>query len=556
MSDSENYDIECDTDFLETTNRLSASVIISTHRDNVHYCKESTWCNIVSWGFLDVASTLWSTAFISLVGNRLLLVSGQLEHGWSYGQSYSRATLIGSLFQIVTAIMMPPIGAVADALGSRKPFAILLLLIAAVISLLPSLTSNFWLLAVIIFAGNAVTQWMNCVFDSMLPFIADKGKVALASSLTLAYANIGFGIAAGETLLLDSWYGTPVSRVSADEPVIEFGYFGEPFSYVLLVATFLVISLPFWFAKETVFVPEKVRIGVIISGAFEQLVETLKNMIRHHKEIFKFVIGYFFFADATGLLIVFIIPIMRDGCGLSESAAMNIFIASAVCAVILTTPLGWVGKKKGPRAIFTTTALLWTVALVAIMANIWIFDDEWGFNAGSIVLALIPIFAGPALSGAWIGQRLFMVELCSPFPQHFAKFLAISKFAGKSSSSLGGLIFGQVISISQSLGSDISSSYGFALLFVFFLIFFGLWIILKVRTPSEKIVPMGATVIEEVEYIDEEEEFMFEDKEEDFPILETGTINHVDDFSTPSKLLAPNTTDHCRISPLPEDIDV
>lgn len=456
--------------------------------------KTSFW-NVFKWSMYDLANTIYSMVIVSLIINQYVLIIGQTELGLSYTQSDAIFNIVSAVMQIIVAIGMPIMGALSDNAGKRKPF---ILVLTGVILLFASLLGVYHSLAMVLVfyvIANIAYQWSLAFYDSMLAFIANPKDVGKVGGFGVAFGYFGTLIGMGVMLALQSMWGGPVS--SADTVAdLSYGYYGNPWTPVITMALFAVCAIPFLFVKEKQ-KPGKMDPAIVLAKkSLKQVGKTFKE-IRKHKEMFKFIIGYFLVVDVANIIVIKMFLIVRDGLLMDQSFSMIFIIISTVSAVVFTYFIGMIASKYGGKIAFFVVGGLWAIAI--ILGVFLIFFGApivVGFNFAFIVVLLMGIVAGPALGGTWVAQRAMIVELAPK--EKFGEYFGFSKLSGKLSASLGPLLWTGVFVLYEVLAAALFGkynyylykAYGYAMLVVGLIMAIGLTIIGFVN-PSRKLILEG-----------------------------------------------------------------
>ncbi len=459
--------------------------------------------NVLIWSLYDLANTVYSMVIVSLIINQYILIIGQ-QQGLSYARSEIVYDTVIMVMQIVIAIGMPIIGALSDTAGRRKPFVIVLTGVILIFASLLGLTHSLWLVLLLYVIANMAYQWSLGFYDPMLPFIAapkDAGKVG------------GFGVAFGYfgtiigilvmmilqgTLGFGLFWGTPNSNPTKVDEFgelvgIKLGYLERWETFVIAMAIFLVFAIPFLWVKERKKKSKVPPTWQLIKKSFSQLAQTFRD-IRGHKEMFKFIIGYFLIVEVANIVIIKMILIVTDGMGMSYTFSQYFIIIATISAVIFTYPVGLFADKKGAKASFILVCALWAAALIIsiIAITAWPVVETPEFLGGEvgvgitfpfIMVLLMGILAGPAMGGTWVAQRYMIIELAPK--EKFGEYFGFSKLSGKVSASIGPIIWGAMIALSTIVGLKVSYALAIAVVGVIMLI--GLVIILFVK-PEKKIL--------------------------------------------------------------------
>ncbi len=460
--------------------------------------KTSLW-NVFAWSLYDLANTVYSMVIVSLIINQYILIIGQKELGLEYAVANSIFLWVVTATQILIAIGMPIVGALSDTAGRRKPFVIVLTGVILLFASLLGFTHSITLVLLLYVIANIAYQWSLAFYDPMLPFIAapkDAGKVG---GFGVAFGYFGTIIGLIVMLMLQGMWGAPyseisVSRTDAGNMIIHpigYGYYGMWQTFFIAMGIFLVFAIPFIFVKERQKKSKIPPAGELIKGSFKQLRETFRD-IKGHKEMFKFIIGYFLIVEVANIVVMQMYLLVRDGMGMDPAFSQIFIIIGTLSAVMFTYFIGIFADKKGARNTFILVCTLWFVALLiaVLVIFIWapvvvpdpLFDfSQWSFPF--VLVLLMGILTGPALGGTWVAQRYMIIELAPK--EKFGEYFGFSKLSGKISSSIGPAIWAVVFLIFYS--SIGFKTYAVAMIAIGVLMVAGLVVVLFVR-PEKRIL--------------------------------------------------------------------
>ncbi|MCG3258373.1 MAG: MFS transporter [Candidatus Heimdallarchaeota archaeon] len=438
--------------------------------------------NVFNWSMYDLANTIYSMIIVSLIINRYVLVIGQVEYGMEYGEASFVFGVVAAVMQVVTAIGMPIMGALSDTTGKRKPFVLVLTGIILLFASLLGLFHNIFIVLILYVIANIAYQWSLAFYDAMLPFIANPKDAGKVGGFGVAFGYLGTIISLLVMYPLIIVYGDVISK-DPNPANLTYGYTGEWWVFVIPMALFLVFGIPLFFVKER---QKKTKISEqkqILKKTFKQLGRTFKE-IRKHRQMFIFVIGYFFIVDVANVIVAYMTPLVTDalqieGAGISKDLFAIIFIIIAtVSAVVFTYFIGKFAEKYGAKNAFFLVGGLWAVALILGILGIFVWAPiTIGFNFPFIMMLVMGSSAGVALGGTWTAQRVMVMELAPK--EKFGEYFGFSKLSGKVSSALGPLIFGAIL---LALDPVISfKAYGVAMAVVGGIMAIGLVIISFVR---------------------------------------------------------------------------
>ena len=462
--------------------------------------RTSFW-NVFKWSMYDLANTIYSMVIVSLIINQYVLIIGQLELEMSYTQADAVYNIVFAIMQIVVAIGMPIMGALSDSAGRRKPFVLVL---TGIILLFASLLGIYHSLAMVLVfyvIANIAYQWSLAFYDAMLPFIANPKDVGKVGGFGVAFGYFGTLIGMGVMLALQTFWGGPVSNITDDNPVLSYGYYDKPWTFLIAMGLFAICAIPFLFVVERKKKGEMESFGVVTKNAFKQVGQTFKD-IRKHKEMFKFIIGYFLVVDVANIIVAKMFLIVRDGLLMDESFSMIFIIISTVSAVAFTYFIGMIADKWGGKVAFFVVGGLWGIAMIlgvlliffSAPIDVGLFTPT--FNFSFILVLLMGIIAGPALGGTWVAQRAMVTELAPK--EKFGEYMGFSKLSGKVSASLGPLVWTGVFLLFERIAThywgvdnySLNNAYGYSMIVVGIIMAIGLVIIGFVK-PDRGLIQEG-----------------------------------------------------------------
>lgn len=445
--------------------------------EEVEFETETSKRNIFFWAMYDLANTIYSMIIVSLIINQYVLVIAQLEHGMSYGDASFLFGIVSAIMQVGVAICVPILGAFSDTAGKRKPYVIsltgIILLFASLIGFFHSLTTVllFYVIA------NVAFQFSLTFYDAMLPFIAKREDIGKVAGFGVAWGYLGTIIALLMMLPLIFMWGSLIDDPNSPDP-LQYGYAGNPISFILPMVLFLVCAIPFLYVHEKQKRGKGPSIGKLIKNTFKQLSNTFKD-IRKHRSMFIFILGYFFVADIANVIVLYMTPLVTDGLIIGSNGTSGQFYAiifiliSTLSAVGLTYFVGKFGQKYGPKNTFFLVGTLWGISLTIGVLAIFIWPYiNMGLNFPFILVVIMGMVAGPALGGTWVAQRIMVVALAPK--EKFGEYFGFSKLSGKISSSIGPLIWGTVMLSYDIIGRI---AYAWAMISVGIIMAIGIFII-------------------------------------------------------------------------------
>ncbi|MFZ1280591.1 MAG: MFS transporter [Ignavibacteriaceae bacterium] len=391
---------------------------------------------IFIWTLFDFANTSFSivvVTFLYAVYFKKVVAQGQPigDLYWSIGTS---------LAMIITALVSPVLGAIADYSAGKKRFLLFftLLCITATASLFFVGSGDVFLGITIFIFANVGFEAGLVFYDSFLPEITTPKNYGRVS---------GYGFAMG--------YLGSLATLAIIFPLIQSEMIKESFPIAALF--FLVFSLPiFIYLKDNrKVVPEHesfLTIGVT------RVWNTLSHL-KNYKNLATFLLAYFFYIEGVNTIIFFSGNYASTTLGFSETELLVFFLTVQTTAIVGSVVLGILADSIGQKKTIIITLIMWLITVVIA----YLIQDKNGFY-------VVGLIAGAAMGSSQSTSRSLMSKL-TPVDKK-TEFFGFYSFFGKSSAIVGPLVFGLVSYISGDQRLAIFS------IGVFFLI--GLFILLKV----------------------------------------------------------------------------
>ena len=347
--------------------------------------------NVLLFSFYDIANTVYSQIIQSTIILRYIQIIGQKEYGMTYDSAYFFFTTVQALSQIIVIAIIPLIGAMMDRLGRKKPFVISITGVTLITTSLLWIKKDLALVMTLFIMANLAYWAALTAYDAMIPSVAAEEDIGKTSGIAMGLGWVSIIPAIGITLLMNGIYGEPNAfppeitqggsmikqyfSVNGIYPAfsrtpLNYGYYDKPLTYILCVALFIAFMIPFFFTKEKTRTGNKPSIKELFGDSFGQLYRTFRD-IKQHKEMFKFIIGYFFIVDMANTANLILLTVLRDGIGFPEGQSLLLEIPVVVLAIIIIPIIGWLGDKIGPKATIWSVGGLYFVGLISGVIAIW-----------------------------------------------------------------------------------------------------------------------------------------------------------------------------------------
>ena len=395
---------------------------------------------IFIWTLFDFANTSFSivvVTFLYAVYFKKVVAQGQPigDLYWSLGTSIA---------MIITAIISPILGAIADYSAGKKRFLLFftLLCIAATSILFFVGSGNvFWGVTIFILANVGFEAGL-VFYDSFLPEITEPKNYGRVS---------GYGFAMG--------YLGSLATLAIIYPFIQAEMIKESFPVAALF--FLIFSLPLF-----VYLKDNRKKIVEHESYFKIGVTRVWNTLSHlknYKNLATFLLAYFFYIEGVNTIIFFSGNYASTTLGFSETELLIFFLTVQTTAIAGSVILGIVADSIGQKKTIMITLVMWLITVLIA----FLVQDKNGFY-------VVGLIAGAAMGSSQSTSRSLMSKLTPP--EKKTEFFGFYSLFGKSSAVIGPLVFGLV--------SFISGDQRLAIISIGFFFVVGLIILTQVKDPD------------------------------------------------------------------------
>ncbi len=411
---------------------------------------------IFIWTLFDFANTSYSIVVVTLI--YAVYFKNVVAEGkpigdlyWSYGIGIS---------MIITAIISPVLGAIADHSAGKKRFLL-----------------GFTLLSI--------------VATSLLYFVG-KGDIALGLTL-FVLANIGFeaGLVFYDAFLPEITVPKNYGRVSGYG--FAMGYLGSLFTLAIaypfiqndMVRVTFPVSALFFLIFATplfLFLPDsrkKVkRTKSYIAIGLERVLFTIKHL-KNYKQLSIFLLAFFFYIEGVNTVIFFAGNYASSTLHFSQSELIVFFLIVQTTAILGAAFFGVLADSYGQKETLTVTLLIW----IAIIVFAFVSSDpnsEFVKYASEMIketpeefiktsFYVVGLTSGSVLGATQSISRSLMSKLTPDDKK--TEFFGFFSLFGKSSAILGPFVFGMVSYFTGSQRFALSSVGIFFVIGLMFLTF-------------------------------------------------------------------------------------
>jgi len=391
---------------------------------------------LISWYLFDFGYSSYATIIVAFVF--AVYFKSVISSNEPVGDFYWSLAI--NIAMIVSAVLNPVCGAIADHSSNKKKFLFFFTILCVIPTALMYFTGEgtIFFALILFIISNIGFQTGMTFYDSFIPEISEPKNYNKVSSTGYAVGYIGSIISVALVFPLK------------DNPNLLF---------VICALFFLFFSLPlFLILKEKNVVKGKLNESIIKYG-FSKVLNTLKN-INHYRNLKNFLISFFLYIDAVNTIIFF--------AGIYASTTLNFetvelavfFLIVQITAMLGSFLFGFIGDKIGILKSIFINLIMWTLITLAVFFT----NDKTSFY-------IIGGFAGTFLGSTQSLSRAMMARLV---PLEFkTEFFGFYSLFDKTSTLLGPLTFGLV--------SWLSGSQKFAVLSVGVFFILGMLLLSKVK---------------------------------------------------------------------------
>lgn len=407
-----------------------------------------------SWALYDFANTIFSISILSFFFP--VWLSSELGAGPG---AFNYATAAGALVVVLTA---PFLGAVADLRQRRKPYLILLTLVAVGLTVGLQFVGTVAIAVALFVAANYTYQSALLFYNALLPGVSVGRGAGRVSGYGVGVGYVGtilalvvltFFVTDGATVR--EWLGPLGGWLEAG---------GERNSNAFLPTAFfyLVFSLPLFLFVPDVAVraPRPVR----FSTAYRDVFGTLKNL-RRYSGVGTFILATALYTDAANTAVANMALYGSAVFGMNGAEIRNLLLFSTVFAALGSFSFGLTSDRAGPKRTLIVVLFLWVVAILvaALAVAPWML-----LVAGPLV--------GIALGATWTVSRVMLIAL-SP-PEKLGEFFGLYTISQKLSAVLGPVLIAALLGLFGGLGIEVS--YRIAIGSLVLITILGLFFLLRV----------------------------------------------------------------------------
>ena len=391
--------------------------------------KESEKFKVFVWALFDFANTSYSivvVTFLYAVYFKQTIFGGKPigDFYWSIGTSIS---------MLITALISPVLGAIADFSAGKKRFLLFFTLICiAATGLLYFIGAGdvFWGLVLFILANVGFEAGL-VFYDAFLPEITAPKNYGRVS---------GYGFALG--------YLGSLTTLALVYPLIQKNMIRE--SFPLSAVVFLLFALPiFIFLKDSR--KKKASDESFFKIGITRVFSTITNL-RKYKNLSLFLLSFFLYIEGVNTVIFFSGNYATTTLKFSMEQLIVFFIIVQSTAIIGSLIFGFIADSFGQKKSLIVSLVIWILTIVFAyltsnrdsMISIAI-SKLFNVDPASVeknCFYVVGLLAGSVMGATQSTSRSLMSKLTPS--EKKTEFFGFYSFFGKSSAIVGPLVFGFV----------------------------------------------------------------------------------------------------------------
>ncbi|HPS87054.1 MAG TPA: MFS transporter [Spirochaetota bacterium] len=381
----------------------------------------------ISWILYDVANSAFVLIIVTMI--MPIFFKEYAAAGLSGSESTALWGYANSAAALVIALASPIMGTLADYEGNKMkmffPF-----FVTGIIStlLLVFVGQGGWISCLIIFMAAKIAWSGTLVFyDAFLVDITDEHNMDKVSSRGYGWGYIGSVIPFVIVILL---------ILSAKDTPGQYTYF--KIGFVITALWWMVFSIPMIKnVKQKYFIPHDLS---PVKNSFRRMISGIKE-IKKFKQIYLFLIAYFFYIDGVDTIIS-----MAVAYGIDAGLGTVLLIGAILMIQVLAFPFSIVYGKLSE--IFSAGTMIQAGIIVYVVITVISFflpviESE---NSKKIVFYLLSFLVATSMGGIQALSRSYFGKIIPP--ERSAEFFGLYNIFGKFAAIMGPFLMGAATDIS------------------------------------------------------------------------------------------------------------
>lgn len=375
------------------------------------------------WRLFDWANSPFPTVIITFVFSAYFTQA--VAENPAQGASWWSAAL--TISAALIAILSPPLGAIADQTGRRKPWlagATIVAIIGAASLWFIAPDPAFLLLGVaLVVVANVGFEIGMVFYNAMLPDLAPPGRIGRLSGQAWA-----LGYAGGLTCLIIALF----VFVQADPA--PFGLNPDEAEHIRAVPLLVAVWIALFSIPTFLLTPDRPATGMpmrqAVKAGFIQLAGTIRR-IREYREVAKYLLARIFYVDGMNTLFAFGGVYAAGTFGMSLAEIIQFGIALNVAAGLGAWGFGMVDDRIGPKKVVLTAILGMIMAATPLL-----------FVEGKLLFWVFALPLGLFFGPAQTASRSLMARMTPPAMA--TEMFGLFALSGKATAFIGPMLVGTV----------------------------------------------------------------------------------------------------------------
>ncbi len=312
----------------------------------------SAWC-MYDWANSAFATTIMAAVlptFYSAVAAQGALTPTQASSAWGF---------TASIALLISALLAPILGAIADHTGLKKRFlAAFVILGCLATALLVLVSTGDWLLASVLFIFGDIGFAGSIIFyDGLLPHVARPEEMDRVSTRGYAMGYLGGGLLLAINLawiMKPAWFGMVNGEIASRISFLSVGIWWALFSIPLFLRV-----------KEPPADPGIFRGMAPIRAAFARLGHTFRE-IRHFRQLFLFLVAFWLYSDGIGTIIK-MATIYGAEIGIGQTDLIGALLMTQFVGIPFSLVFGRLPSGDDRRRAFFLSLILYNVITTPIL---------------------------------------------------------------------------------------------------------------------------------------------------------------------------------------------
>ena len=367
---------------------------------------------IVAWYLYDFANSSVSAV---IVGSIFPVWYAQGIVGNADGRGDAWWGFVSSTTMIIVALVSPLLGGIADHAGVRKPFFVILTLIAVASSAMLATLEPGMVVRGFLYAVLTLVSYETAIvyYNAYLPALAPAERLGSVSATGFAVGYTGSIVAflAAYPFAASERYGLCFVTTA-----VQFGVFALP-AFFMLPAD----------ARHSMPLPRAVRRGLAdVLRTFREIVTDPARLALR-----RFLLAYFVYEDGVNTVIFFAAIFASKTLGFTFPEIIGLFMLVQLTALLGSAAWARPSDRKGPRFVIGITLVQW----IGVTVLAYLVQEKWHFW-------VVAVLAGTGLGAIQAASRAYMASMV-PHGRE-AEFFGFYSLVGKTGAILGPLVFGGV----------------------------------------------------------------------------------------------------------------